>query len=79
MAAKMLKLSLSHCGRAVYVNPLLITSVCEATPPDDQDGAVPADYTPPKAYVMTAGDMEGIWVRESAADVVSMWEDALNA
>ena len=79
MAAKMLKLSLPHCGRAVYLNPLLVTSVCEANPPQDEDGAVPADYTPPKAYVMTTGDMEGIGVRESAADVVAMWEDSLNA
>lgn len=79
MAGKMMKLTLSHCGRAVYVNPLLVTSVCEANSPGDEDGAVPADYTPPKAYVMTAGDMEGIGVSESAADVASMWEDHINA
>lgn len=75
---RMMRLTLAHCGRAVFVNPLLVTSVCEATPPDERE-AVPADYTPPTAYVFVAGDNEGIAVRETAEQVVQMWEGLLNA
>lgn len=78
MAGKMLKLTLSHCGQAVFVNPLLMTSVCAATPPDERE-AVPADYVPPKAYVFVAGDNEGIAVSETAEQVAELWEDRINA
>lgn len=77
MATKMLKLSLAHCGRLVWVNPHLVTSVCDAAQPDDEEGAVPADYVAPTAYVFVTGDVEGLGVREDAASIVNMLEEVL--
>lgn len=74
----LLSLKLSR-GQPIFINPRLVTSVCAATPPSDEDGAVPADYTPPKTYVFVVGDNEGIGVQESVGDVANMLEDALNA
>lgn len=74
----MMRLTLAHCGRAVFVNPLLLTSVCAATPPDERE-AVPADYVPPRAYVFVAGDSEGIGVMEEAEEVARTWEGLLDA
>ncbi len=83
MAGRMIQLTMAYGGKPVFINPLLLSSVC---PPHTDDNerdeiATPMGVLNPKigAHVMTAGDQEGIAVAESVADVVARWEDAINA
>jgi hypothetical protein len=86
---KMLQLTQAYGGRPVYFNPMLISSVAEVTPespsgkemaPGPEPGE-PGYYGPTltaRAYVMTAGDSEGVAVVEDAATVAEMWAQLLN-
>lgn len=80
MAAKMLKLTLAHCGQAIFINPLLIAGVCTPNPPEDEQVMpLPADYSPAGAYIYMAGSPDSFDVVEPAEQVAHQWQEIMNA